>query len=318
MNNATVETNTNTATTKTTKTDKPKVDLYQLVTDKIMALLEKGVAPWRQTWSSYGLARNYVSGKTYNGINKIMMNNTIHPIPYFLSFKQAKALNGTIKKGAKGEMVFYFNVFYKDANNKTVSEEEAKALKAAGQEVKRRSTLRYFNVFNVADIEGIEFRIPEVALKENEQIEKCERIIKDMPNPPTFKNINANDAYYNALQDYINMPDIKQFTTSAEYYTTLFHETIHSTGHKDRLSRKGITEPNKFGSIPYSQEELVAEMGAAFLSAEAGINYAEIVENNAAYLQGWLKKLKEDKRFIFRTAAKAQQAARYILGNNMS
>jgi len=132
MNDTTVETNTNTATTKTTKTDKPKVDLYQLVTDKIMTLLEKGVAPWRQTWSSYGLARNYVSGKTYNGINKIMMNNTIHPIPYFLSFKQAKALNGTIKKGAKGEMVFYFNVFYKDANNKTVSEEEAKALKAAG------------------------------------------------------------------------------------------------------------------------------------------------------------------------------------------
>ena len=150
MDNTTVETNTNAKNTKTTKTDKPKVDLYQLVTDKIMALLEKGVAPWRQTWSSYGLARNYVSGKTYNGINKILMNNTIHPIPYFLSFKQAKALNGTIKKGAKGEMVFYFNVFYKDANNKTISEETAKVLKAAGQEVKKRSTLRYFKVFNVA------------------------------------------------------------------------------------------------------------------------------------------------------------------------
>ncbi len=213
-------------------------------------------------------------------------------------------------------MVFYFNVFYKDANNKTISEEQAKTLKAAGQDFKKLSTLRYFHVFNVADIEGIEFRIPEVELKENEQIEKCESIIEQMPNRPEIRFVNANEAYYNSIEDYINMPDIKQFTTSAEYYTTLFHEAIHSTGHKERLSRKGITEPNKFGSIPYSQEELVAEMGAAFLSAEAGINYGEIVENNAAYLQGWLNKLKEDKRFIFRTAAKAQQAARYILGSN--
>ena len=310
MDNATVETNTNAKT----KANQPKRDLYQEVTDKIMGLLEKGVAPWRQTWSSYGLARNYVSGKTYNGINKILMNNTSHPIPYFLSFKQVKALNGMVKKGAKGEQVFFFSAFYKDDNNKTISEEEAKALKAAGKKFKKLTTLRYFNVFNVADVENIESHIPEVELKENEQIEKCEGIIKEMPNCPEIKNINANEAYYNALKDFINMPDIKQFNNSAEYYVTLFHETIHATGHKDRLNRKGITEPNKFGSIPYSQEELIAEMGASFLSAEVGINFSEIVENNAAYLQGWLNKLKEDKRFIFRTAGKAQQATKYILG----
>jgi len=132
MNNTTVETNTN----ATTKANQPKRDLYQEVTDKIMGLLEKGVAPWRQTWSSYGLARNYVTGKTYNGINKILMNNTSHPIPYFLSFKQVKALNGMVKKGAKGEQVFFFKAFYKDENNKTISEEEAKALKAAGKKFK--------------------------------------------------------------------------------------------------------------------------------------------------------------------------------------
>ena len=219
-----------------------------------------------------------------------------------------------MKKGAKGEMVLYFSIFYKDANNKTVSEEKAKEMKAVGQEVKKRSTLRYFNVFNVADVEGIQFHIPEVQLKENEQIEKCESIIEQMPNRPEIRFVNANEAYYNAIEDYINMPDIKQFTNSAEYYVTFFHETIHATGHKDRLNRKGITEPNKFGSVPYSKEELIAEMGASFLSAEVGINYAEIVENNAAYLQGWLNKLKEDKRFIFRAAAKAQQATKYILG----
>ena len=216
MNNQTVESNTIAETKTKATTNKLKIDLYQVVTDKIMALLEKGVAPWRQTWSSYGLARNYVTGKTYRGINKILMNNTVHPIPYFLSFKQVKALNGKIKKGAKGEMVLYFSIFYKDANNKTVSEEEAKVLKAAGQEVKKRSTLRYFKVFNITDVEGVEFNISEVQLKENEQIEKCEDIIKNMPNRPEIQFNNANEAYYNPMLDYINMPDIKQFTSSAE------------------------------------------------------------------------------------------------------
>ncbi|MEM1124468.1 MAG: ArdC-like ssDNA-binding domain-containing protein [Bacteroidota bacterium] len=253
MDNTAVEKDTNV----TTKANQPKRDLYREVTDKIMGLLEKGVAPWRQTWSSYGLARNYVTGRPYNGINKILLNNTVHPIPYFLSFKQVKALNGKVKKGAKAEMVLYFSVFYKDAYNKTVSEEQAKEMKAAGQEVKKRSSLRYFSVFNIADVEGIEFHTPEVQLKENEQIEKCENIIKDMPNCPKIKHINGNEAYYNALKDFINMPKIKQFDSSAEYYVTLFHELTHATGHQDRLNRKGITEPTKFGSIPYSKEELI-------------------------------------------------------------
>jgi len=312
MNNTKVATKT---IAKTKQSNKPKRDLYQEVTDKIMQLLEKGVAPWRQTWSSYGLARNYATKHQYTGINKLLMNNTEYPIPYFMSFKQTKALNGKIRKGAKGEQVYYFNAFFKDSNGKTIDEEQAKRLKKAGQEVKKLSVLRYFHVFNIADIEGVEFDIPAVELRENEQIDKCESIIEKMPNRPEIRCMNANEAYYNSIEDFINMPNIQQFDNSAEYYTTLFHEAVHSTGHQSRLSRKGIIEPNKFGSIPYSEEELIAEMGAAFLSAEAGINYGEIVENNAAYLQGWLNKLKEDKRFIFRTASKAQQAAKYILGN---
>ena len=107
MNNTKVEKNTNV----TTKVNQPKRDLYREVREKIMDLLEQGVAPWRQTWSSYGLARNYVSGKTYNGINKILMNNTIHSIPYFMSFKQVKALKGKIKKGAKADHAYYFSIY---------------------------------------------------------------------------------------------------------------------------------------------------------------------------------------------------------------
>ncbi len=315
MNDTTVEPNTIVVNKNTKSQKKEKRDLYREVTDKIIALLEKGVAPWRQTWSSYGLARNYATKHQYTGINKILMNNTEYPIPYFMSFKQVKAQNGTIKKGAKAEQVYYFNAFFKDSDGKTIDEEKAKQLKAAGKKVKKISVLRYFSVFNVASIEGIEFDIPEVELKENERIEKCENILREMPNRPEIRLMNANEAYYNAIEDYINMPDIKQFNNPEEYYVTLFHEMVHSTGHKSRLSRKGIIEPNKFGSVPYSEEEIIAEMGAAFLSAEVGINYDAVVENNAAYLQGWLNKLKEDKRFIFRTSAKAQQAARYILNS---
>ncbi len=316
MNDTTVESNTIVENKNAKSQKKEKRDLYREVTDKIIALLEKGIAPWRQTWSSYGLARNYATKHQYTGINKILMNNTIYPIPYFISFKQVKAQNGTIKKGAKAEQVYYFNVFFKDSDGKTIDEETAKQLKAVGKEVKKLSVLRYFNVFNVASIEGIEFDIPEVELKENERIEKCESILTDMSNRPEIRLMNANEAYYNAIEDYINMPAIKQFDSPEEYYLTLFHEMVHSTGHKSRLSRKGIIEPNKFGSVPYSEEEIIAEMGAAFLSTEVGINYDAVVENNAAYLQGWLTKLKKDKRFIFKVSAQAQQATRYILGND--
>ena len=277
-------------------------------------LLEKGVLPWRRTWSQYGLAKNYVSGKAYKGINMVLMSNTVHNIPYFLSFKQAKQLGGTIKKGAKAEQVLYFKLTFKDENGKVINQETATQYKKAGRVVKVLRFLRYFSVFNIADVEGIEFDIPEVELKDNEQIEKCEQLIFNMPNPPKFEAINADKAFYAPIPDLINMPSIQQFENSAEYYATFFHELIHSTGHETRLNRQGITTLGKKESTIYSKEELLAEMGAAFLCATTGIDYDAVTENSAAYINGWLKVLKADKRFIFQSAAAAQKAANYILG----
>jgi len=156
--------------------------------------------------------------------------------------------------------------------------------------------LRYFSVFNIADVEGIFFSIPEVELKDNEQIEKCDNLVLNMPNPPKFETTNTDKAFYAPILDLINMPSIKQFENSAEYYSTLFHEI----GKKERNN--------------YSKEELIAEMGAAFLCATTGIDYDAVTENSAAYINGWLKVLKADKRFIFQSAAAAQKAANYILG----
>lgn len=288
-------------------------DLYREVTNKIIAMIEQGVAPWRRTWSTYGLARNYATGHIYTGINLILMNNTAHPVPYFLTFNQVKEQNGQIRKGAKAEMVIYFNVYYKDNQDRTLSKDEAHNRSNNGEEIQVLKFIKYYNVFNIADIEGIKFKIPEIELQPNEKIERCESIIEQMPNRPELRSIDGNRAFYSPALDFVNMPAIEQFETAEDYYATYFHELTHSTGHASRLGREEVTNPQAFGSKPYSREELVAEMGASFLCSSVQIDYDNIIENNASYLAGWLKVLKEDSKFIFKAAAEAQKAADYIL-----
>ena len=310
---STTSTKTEDSKRATTKAASHKRDLYQETTDKIIGLLETSVLPWRRTWSQYGLARNFASGTIYKGINMVLMNNTTHSIPYFMSFKQIKQRGGMVKKGAKAEQVLCFKLTFKDADGKVLTNDQATQYKKAGKEVKVLRFLKYFSVFNIADVEGIEIEIPVVSLKENEQIEQCESLIQDMRNPPIFETVDTDRAYYSPVLDQVNMPSIRQFDSSAAYYAILFHEIVHSTGHEKRLNRKGITELTNYGTAQYSKEELIAEMGAAFLCASVGIDYDVITENTAAYIQGWLKVLKADKHFIFQAAAQAQKAVNYIL-----
>lgn len=297
----------------TKNSNKTKRDLYQEVTDRMIELLEQGVAPWRCTWSKYGAARNYATGHIYTGINAFLMNLTPHPIPYFMSFKQIKAKGGSVRKGSKANMVLFYKTLFKNEEEGFISQQKATALRGMGEEVQPIPMLKHYWVFNIADIEGIDIEIPEVELKEHERIEKCEAIINNMKNKPAFVFEDANRAYYSPFSDKLNMPALGQFETAEEYYSTYFHELTHSTGHEKRLKREGITDLNPFGSKEYSKEELIAEMGASFLSAHAGINHSELTENSAAYLQGWLNVLKADKKLIFKAAAEAQKATDYIL-----
>lgn len=298
--------------------DSPTRDLYQEVTNRIMRMIEAGVAPWRRTWNTYGLARNYATRHIYTGINLILLNNTRHPIPYFMTFRQAKDRGGHIKKGAKAEMAIYFNVYYKDAFDRTLSKEEADSCKKTGEEIQILKFIKYYNVFNIADIEGIQFEIPEVSLRPNEKIAWCENIVENMPNSPELKHIDTDRAFYSPVYDFVNMPMIEQFETPEDYYATLFHELTHATGHISRLRREEVMNPQLFGSKPYSREELIAEMGASFLCASVQIDYDSIIENNVAYLAGWLKVLREDNRFIFKSAADAQKAVDYILNRRLA
>ena len=293
------------------KTD--KADLYQLVTDRVIDQLEKGVLPWRKTWSSFGLARNYVSGKPYKGINMLMMNFFVnHQVPYYLTFKQAKELGGNVRKGAKAERVIYFNMIFKDKDGKKLSSDAAKGR----DDVKVMKFLRYFSVFNVEDIEGIDFTFEELRLLPNERINRCERMVQGYPLPPQYQEKDLGRAYYDRVGDYVNMPPIEQHESAEFYYSTYFHELVHSTGHESRLGRKSLLDSTGFGSESYSEEELVAEFGASFLNNIVGIDSGQLLENSASYIQGWLSKFKGDKQLVFKAAAEAQKAVDYILDDN--
>ncbi len=271
-------------------------DVYDMVTERVITLLEKGVVPWKQTWTESGLPQNLITGKPYRGINVWLLLSLDYPKNFFLTFAQAKELGGNVKKNEKGHLIVFWKWIEKE--NKV----------SHGME--KIPLLRYYKVFNVAQCEGLpEKKIPETT-KPNDPIGECEKIVELMPKCPEIK-FTGSQPYYNPVLDFINMPKIKDFQSSETYYETLFHELVHSTGHQSRLNRKEVTD-SRFGSALYSIEELTAELGCCYLKSCAGLK--EVVrDNNVAYLQGWLKRLRSDKKFIVYASAQAQRAVDFIL-----
>jgi len=274
-------------------------DVYALVTNRIIKQLEAGIIPWKKPWASTGFPKNLISKYEYRGINVFMLASMRYIQPYWLTFKQLKSLGGSVIKGEKACPVVFWKWLEKENDEEEKSE--------------KYPLLRHYWVFNVQQCKGIDKKIPELPVrqKEFEPIEEAKSIVKNMPNPPKFRG-EKNQAYYNVKEDVVNIPVELMFGSREEYYCTYFHEISHATGHPDRLARKEVIEKNMFGSADYSKEELVAEMGAAFLCDHAGI-FQETLENSAAYIQGWLSKLKNDKKMLLFAASQAQKAADYIL-----
>lgn len=312
---------TSTATQEVREQKKKPRDIYQEVTDRIVELLEQGTAPWHKPWGSSALAQNYESKNVYTGINMVLFNLVYaDPEPYYLTFNQVKKLGGKVKKGSKARQVVYFNVLHKDADGKSINEEQAKAKRNAKEEVKVIPYIKTYNVFNIADIENIDFDIPAQVLRpENERLEQCEAILQNMPNAPKFKPTKEQRrAYYVPSLDEIHLPMLERFERSEAYYNTFYHEAIHATGHASRLAREGIATKTDYGTDIYAFEEIIAELGASFLCGITKINREVIIENNAAYVASWVRRLKDDKKLIFRAAAKAKQAVEYILDKPIS
>lgn len=277
-----------------------KVDVYQKVTDEVIAALESGdLPPWRKPWMGGDAPTNLVSRRPYRGVNVFLLAIAPYASPYWVSYKQARSLGGSVKKGEKSRFVVYFNVIEKE-DKKT-------------GEKKNIPFIRYSNVFNVEQCEGLDKHIPQNDDKLDFQpIERCEQIVNGFDDIPNLIEGNGR-AFYRPLTDEIGMPKKEDFKGVEEYYSTLFHEMTHSTGHKSRLARDGIMDVGVFGGEAYSREELIAEMGAAMLCGEAEIS-PTVIENSAAYLKGWLSKLRDDKKLIVQAASQAQKAADYIRG----
>jgi len=285
-------------------------DVYAMVTDSIIAALEKGTVPWSKPWRDVGgKPRSLASGKAYRGINVFLLTLQSmangYTSPYWLTFKQAKERGGTVRKGERGTQI----ILWKPVK-RTVKDAET------GEDVNGDYLLlRYFTVFNVEQIDGIDYPAAgETPLADHDPIEACETIADrfvGVLNGPQLQHGGDRAAYSPAL-DRVYMPLIGQFASAETYYATLFHEFAHSTGHDSRLGRKSLVEPTPFGTPDYSREELVAEMAAAFLCGEADIEVN--VPQHAAYIASWLKVLRDDRKLVVQAAAAAQKATDCVLG----
>jgi len=285
------------------ETNSKNHDVYQMVTDQIIEKLNQGIVPWQRPWTVAGLPKNLITGKHYRGINILLLNSLGYPTNLFLTFKQVKELGGNIKKGEKAHMVVFWKLLEpKDEEKKNGTEE-----------LKVKTFLRYHLVFNVDQCEKIpENKIPQVVnIRQAYPILACEKIVEEMPQCPEIRH-NEQLAYYNPIFDFVNMPKKETFVNDESYYSTLFHELVHSTGHESRLKRKELMENGTMKSESYSIEELTAEIGACYLNSYSGISEKQI-ENNVAYLQAWIGRLKDDKRFIVYSSSRAQQATDFIL-----
>ncbi len=274
------------------------MNVYEIITQKIIKELEKGTSPWHRPWAVGGLPRNFVTKKQYRGLNCFLLQLNEFQEPYYLTFNQVNKLNGSVKSGAESQLVIY----WKWLESKT--EVDAKG------HPKLIPLLRYYRVFNIEQVTGIKFQSALKQLNEFEKITNCEQIIEGFKNRPGMSHTHQQ-AFYNPLEDLINMPIKESFKSKEEYYSTLFHEMVHSTGHSSRLNRSEVSTTSAFGSDNYSKEELIAEMGSAFICAQSGIS-VNTLANSAAYISFWLNKLKKDSRILFKAASQAQRGVDYM------
>ena len=276
------------------------MDVYEEVTNRILTALENGVAPWAKPWEGGDTfsAISHATGKAYSFMNQLLLGK---PGEY-LTFNQVKEAGGKVKKGAKSKMV----VFWKWIEKKEDPTDPEKVTSSI-------PFLRYFNVFHIDDVEGVKPKWGDKGKRfETSPIEAGEKVFTDYTTREgiTVSIGDSAQAYYRPSTDTIRLPGLDQFKEASEYYSTAFHEATHSTGHEKRLNR--LSKQAAFGD-DYSKEELVAELGSCFICATLGIDTDTSFRNSAAYLNGWLSALANDRKLIVSAAGAAEKAANLIL-----
>ena len=282
------------------------------ITEQILAKLDNGVVPWERPWDpAVGRPANAVTGKPYRGANIFILSAHADyygcESPLWATPKQINDLGGSIRRGAKVAWVHFWNLWTPKPKDEDDEPEARWIVKA----------FRAINLSQTVGLEGYEAPAHKGAAhiaREHTPIAKAEAIVAGYKGKPPIRTSSDGRAFYNYMSDYVSIPPANAFRDSEHYYSVLFHELTHSTGHPDRLARKSIVEAAPFGTPHYGREELIAEMGAAMLSAVAGIEHATL-NTSAGYLNSWREKIGEDKRAIVTAGAQAQKAVDLILGD---
>lgn len=282
------------------------VNVYQIITDRIIDEMSKGIIPWQRPWhGTKDGAVSYETGRPYSFLNQMLLGRPGE----WLTFNQVKKLGGKIKKGAKSGMVTFVKTYLKKAQDGVAENGEHNEEKGF--------VLRYYNVFHIDDCEGIkskiESKIEDSAL---EPIDEADKVASEyVEREDTLKLVvkASNSAYYSPSTDTVVVPQLEQYQEVEEYYSTLFHELVHSTGISKRCDR-GLGKIAGKKSEEYSREELVAEIGSAMICNQLGIDSEKAFKNSVAYLQSWLRELQNDNRMIVWAASRAEKAVKYIKG----
>ena len=275
--------------------------VYQIITERIIDRMKQGIIPWQRPWHArQQTPKNLVTKLPYHGTNFFLLWSLGYESPYFLTMRQANELGGSIRAGEKALPVVFWKILKFDEE-----------ISSDGQP-KKVPMLRYYHVFNSSQCENLAGKIPSYTDVDNpfSPIEAAELAVDNMPARPCIEHGHTR-AYYSPVNDLICLPSPERFDRPEDYYATLFHELVHSTGHATRLSRRDwLSGDDKHDA--YSKEELVAEMGATFLCAETGI-LASQVDRSAAYIQSWIETFENNHRLIFTAATHAQKAVDFIL-----
>lgn len=291
------------------------MNLYEIITEKMIEALKRGEVPWHKPWMlTTDACWNRVTGREYSFLNRMMLPE----YGEYASFKQWKECGGEVRKGSKSSMVCFWTQF-------EMKDREPVGFKEDGTlQYPTCPVLRYYNVFHISQVDGVETKHTEkmsdvFSRPEVEKHAEGDRLLSEYferEKIATRLDGFSNRAFYRPSDDTLTMPNRRQFSDMSEYYSTLFHECVHSTGHPSRLHRLKMAIENVLEDPRenYAKEELVAEMGASFLMATVGIDSPSAFDNSTGYIKSWLKALQDDPKMIVFAAAQAEKAVKFMKG----